>query len=151
MNKAPKYYAEVENLKKKLEYYEAGYATSTGYDHWMYGRRVGEYRGFLHNLRQNVHETILGVNDSSVCCCALMIPETEDELFWLFDGHRDYNLQPVKTFYFYKYEAEKEPQLMLHCQLCESTTPAEVNEDNDPIHPPKCNCNIEDPAQTFDI
>lgn len=151
MTKSPKYYPEAVNLKKKLEFYEAGYATSTGWNHYMYGRRVGEYRGFLRNLRQNVHETIVGVSNSSVCCCALMVPDKEAKRFFTFDGHRDYNQQPVKTFYYYKYEAEKEPQLMLHCQLCQSSTPAEANEDNDPVKPPICNEKHNDPAQTFDI
>jgi hypothetical protein len=151
MTNEPKYYEGVEDIRKKLAYYEAGYAKASGYDKWMYGRRVGEYRGFVYNLTHDIHQIILGTSDSKVCNCALMIPERERSLFWFFDGHRNYDKQPVKAFYYYKYSADQDPQLLLYCQLCQNTSPAEVDEDNRPVTAPKCNCNIEDSAQTFDI
>ena len=135
-----KYYENVLNLKARLESYEAGYAKASGYDKWMYGRRVGEYRGFVWSLKHGIHETILGVDRSSVCNCALMFPERDKHLLWHFEGHRNFNGDITTVFYYYEYKAGEEPKLMLRCQTCEVNEPAETDDENDPVAAPKHDC-----------
>jgi hypothetical protein len=134
----PKYYENALNLRKALASYEAGYASATGYNKYMYGRRVGEYRSFVLNLDDGIHQIILGTGGDDVCNCALMVPGDSPNPFWTFDGHRNNNGEQTKTFYFFKYEVDKPRQLMLYCQLCQTTRVAVTDEDGLPTEAPKC-------------
>jgi len=93
----------------------------------MYGRRVGEYEGFLAEFSRDIHDIILNTSDHRVCCCALMIADNSKQPFWLHDGHLDIEGKQTKTFYFFKFEEDKDAQLMLHCQVCETTRDADVD------------------------
>jgi hypothetical protein len=145
----PSYYESRLNLAKTLADFEAGYAKATGYNKWMYGRRVGEYIWFLRHLRQAIHESILGLEGQTVCNCALLYSDKESPL--LAEGHRDHSGQVTRTFFFFKYEAEKPRTLMMHCQLCGETQVAEVDEEGHPVSEPKCTCGIQDPGLGFEI
>jgi hypothetical protein len=147
----PKYYDHVRNLSKRLESYKAGYAKASGYDKWMYGRRVGEYEGFLAEFSRGIHDIILNTSDHRVCSCALMIPDNSKQPFWLHDGHLDIDGKETRSFYFSKYEKDKGPQLVLHCQVCETTGYADEDEDGWPTVPPRCDCQAEEPGGCFEI
>jgi hypothetical protein len=70
----------------------------------------------------------------------LMIPDNSKQPFWLHEGHLDIEGQQTKTFYFFKYEKDKDAQLVLHCQVCETTRDADEDEDGWPIEAPNCGC-----------
>ncbi len=63
----PSYYEHVLKLQERLESYKVGYAKATGYDKWMYGRRVGEYDGFLAEFSRGIHDIILNTSEHRVC------------------------------------------------------------------------------------
>ncbi len=147
----PEYYEYVTNLRKRLESFKAGYAKATGYDKWMYGRRVGEYEGHLAEFSRGIHDIILNTMDHRVCSCALMIPDNGKQPFWLHNGHLDIDGKETKTFYFFRYEKDKAPQLVLHCQLCDTTREANEDEDGWPTIKPGCDCELQNLSGCFEI
>ncbi len=72
-----------------------------------------------------------------------MIPDNSKQHFWLHIGHLDIDGKETKTFYFFRYAKDKDPKLVLHCQLCDTIRDADEDEDGWPMVAPKCGCETE--------
>jgi hypothetical protein len=72
----PEYYNHFFDAEATLRQYEKRHLTAQGYDKWMIGRRIGDFRELVRLQKANIHGIAAGGGNNIVyCSCGLTIPD----------------------------------------------------------------------------
>ena len=117
------------DLQAKLDDFKERYPKATGYDKYMIGRRIGEYRLFTWQREQNIHDILANYNGDYVCVCSLVIPD--DHSVAEAKGHLDPSGNPTSQFFV----PGPKPEISFICQICFTPTPTALDQEENPITP----------------